>query len=80
MNAIKSYHKKLLLVAMIDLLPLILGCHKLTESSQTTPKTDTCKDVKPLAGGEKGAFDGFNVSNCYDWIIMSQSHYKGLVK
>lgn len=47
---------------------------------KTTPKIDECKGVPAFAKGEKGAFTGFDVVNCYDWTIMSSEHYRLISK
>lgn len=43
-------------------------------SSKVTPKTDSCKDVRKVAWGEKGALNNaaFDVANCYNWEIRAR--------
>lgn len=69
-----------LLAILLGLSTLTCESRKLKESLKTTPKIDECKGVPAFAKGEKGAFTGFDVVNCYDWTIMSSEHYRLISK
>ena len=56
------------------------GCQKSNPFSQTKPVIDGCKDVIPFNAGKRGVFDAANIPSCFDWVIMSEEHYKRIAQ